>query len=49
MEAAYSPGSGLNVKVKLFLKTKLVGDVQDPRQREEIQKERQKLEDTLTR
>ena len=49
VEAAYSPGSGLNVKVKLFLETKLADDVQDPRQREEIQKERQKLEDTLTR
>ena len=49
VEAAYSPGSGLNVKVNFFLKTKLADDVQDPRQREEIQKERQKLEDTLTR
>ena len=49
MEPAHSPGSGLNVKVRFGLKSKIMAFCQDPKQREEIQKERQKLEDTLTR
>ena len=49
VEPAYSPGSGLNVKVRFGLKSKIIAFCQDPKQREEIQKERQKLEDTLTR
>ena len=49
VESAYSPGSGLNVKVRFVLESKIMDFCQDPKQREEIQKERQKLEDTLTR
>ena len=49
VEPAYSPGSGLNVKVRFVPESKIMAFCQDPKQREEIQKERQKLEDTLSR
>ena len=37
------------MKVIFVLESKIMAFCQDPKQREEIQKERQKLEDTLSR